>query len=930
MAGNGIGNNIPFFKGIRKADINKLQKHIVLYYNIDKQNATNEKMVQNPILKDFSGNNHYATCNNFSFGNNSGIGSWPIPKCSTTGNNVKLINNYKCVINNINFNGLKFPSIAKDNGEEITIRIKVTNVNSKYNLSFYYYSNITGNIPVDIMNNLKDGITAVTINKSEFRDNEVRQYYICYRNAGDDTSINTTIEILQDYDYNPPTININNTDWSIVRDGYKFSFIGIVTAKTNMLIGNGLFNELPSNKPIRIKAYKHGLQVFFTEKNGGNKKLLLSLQPYEEGEFIIDFDYNDNNRLMFSANIEVSIGETFSFEFLPTYDKYLLFDGVDDYAQSEYINLTERFTVAADVIFINPDTKETAGLSKSNNFYIYNYVDINYAFINTGNNAEHIPKNIFAFNLKHYYFKNNTKQNVNLNQEIPNNYSSVLRIGSNTSTEDRICTKIAIRKIIIFDKILTDRELELVKTVYFTKIDLEAAIRDVLVCHYDIAKQGATNETLSSNPILKDLYNNGNDANLIGFDYKGMSGIGGYYFKTLHSDTNNILNYEVNEDYSLFKFISTKTEGSIFYGLLTSITIGDTYHYKIKVTGLNALRQRYPNIIIINFNNDNIEQDGEYEISGVATYEFMGVTLQNNSEKLPANTPIDITIEQLPLYPNALVSDGIDDYAIVKNKYNYDFTERPIWRSFVNQTLFDENTTKNTITLIKTNSATDVCYDETALNIRLKIKGLKKLIDDNKLVNLSIYPNKDSNTIKYTIINDGIYDINISKEQSINSDSIYFVLFRNTNAEEEDGFINFDEPVIIEQLPTNKSLIFNKDDGYTVIAKKKKIDDSGIHLVTKAISRDNYAEFIIGTDNTYNFGQYNKVDSSPDIIVQTSHKFNGKPINIGNTISTDTLALFRDYAEGNDCGAYALYALLVFNRDLTDEEIEYVKTNLIE
>ena len=899
---------------------------MVLWHDIDKQNATNEKMAQNPILEDFSGNNCYSTCNAFSFDGSSGIGSWPISKCSTTGSNAKLINNYKCVINNIGFSGLKFPNIVKGNGEEITIRIKVTNVNSKYNLSFYYYSSITDNVPVEVMNNLKDGVTTVTINKSEFQDDESRQYYICYRNSGDDTSINTTVEILQDYDYNPPTINKNNASWSIVRDGYKFSFVGTVTASTKYLIGYGLFNGLPSNKPIRIKAYKHGLRVSFTGKNGGIKKLLLSLQPYEEGEFIIDFDYNDD-RLMFSANIEVSIGETFSFEFLPTYDKYLLFDGVDDFAQSEYFSLTERFTVAADVIFINPDTKETAGLIKSSQFYIYNYVDTNFAFINTSNNAEHIPKNIFAFSPKYYYFKDGTKKRVQVKQDIPNISNSVLRIGSNNSTEDRICTKIAIRKIIIFDRILTDRELELVKTVYFTKIDYEAAIKDALVCHYDIAKQGATNETLSSNPILKDLSNNGNDADLIGFDYKGMSGVGGYYFIGLHIVTNNTLNYEVNEDYSLFKFISTKTENNILYSLLGDITIGDTYHYKIKVTGLNALRQRYPNIIITNFNNDNIEQDGEYEISGVATYGFVRVAFQNGNEKIPANTPIDVTIEQLPLYPNALVSDGIDDYGIARNKYAYDFRDKLLWRSIVYADIHN-NATETKVTFDRTNPAADWVYSKPSLNIKIRVTGLKANMDAGKINALRIYPNNNGTESIY-IYEDGDYEIAFTEEQAVDSDAIYFV-FAPKEAFGEDGFVHYGTPITIEQLPVNKSLIFNKDDGYTVIAKRKRINNTNIHLVTKAINAQNYASFIIGTNNTYNFGQYNNVDSSADIIVQTSHKFNGKPINIGNTIDTDTLALFRSYAEGNGWGSYALYSLLVFNRDLTDKEIEYVKTNLIE
>ena len=54
------------------------------------------------------------------------------------------------------------------------------------------------------------------------------------------------------------------------------------------------------------------------------------------------------------------------------------------------------------------------------------------------------------------------------------------------------------------------------------------AIRNSMILWYDLKKQGATNETMSTNPILKDLSGNGHNATCHNFAWSGMSGIGGY------------------------------------------------------------------------------------------------------------------------------------------------------------------------------------------------------------------------------------------------------------------------------------------------------------------------------------------------------------------------------------------------------------------
>ena len=52
-----------------------------------------------------------------------------------------------------------------------------------------------------------------------------------------------------------------------------------------------------------------------------------------------------------------------------------------------------------------------------------------------------------------------------------------------------------------------------------------AAIRRSAVLWYDIAKQGATNETMAENPVLKDLSGHGHDATCYNFGWTEESGI---------------------------------------------------------------------------------------------------------------------------------------------------------------------------------------------------------------------------------------------------------------------------------------------------------------------------------------------------------------------------------------------------------------------
>lgn len=317
-----------------------------------------------------------------------------------------------------------------------------------------------------------------------------------------------------------------------------------------------------------------------------------------------------------------------------------------------------------------------------------------------------------------------------------------------------------------------------------------------MVLWYDLKKQGATNESMAENPVLRDLSGNGHDATCYNFAWSGMSGVGGYADSYINPHW-----YIENR-----RVTATKTEAKINVTGILSKTISIYYQsstgeqaylvpsYKIKVIGLTDGQS------ITYRDSDNtvtfmISNDGEYtlpEINFGAVGKFYGFTFNKLQDSC------NITIEQLPLYPNALVSDGVDDYCLVE--------------------------------------------------------GLRYL---------------------------------------------------------------------------------NKDDGYTVIAKRKYL--TGIRQSCLASKRnsdqpDGAFVFELQSVDWYrvdSFGYQNNMVQleESDISYQTSKSYNGKAINVGEASDNNVLRLLN--LRGNYLANVAFYSFLLFDRDLSTDEIEWVKTNLM-
>lgn len=175
---------------------------------------------------------------------------------------------------------------------------------------------------------------------------------------------------------------------------------------------------------------------------------------------------------------------------------------------------------------------------------------------------------------------------------------------------------------------------------------------------------GLTNEEMSKNPVWKDLTGNGHDLQMKNFAWGGMSGVGGY------SDNFSSDSWKKPSDRSDITWTSSSfnitrvmnTGVQIYYFSKWEESESVIPEKRIIVKGLeDGQVLRYMNVgnrII------EISQDGIYTIP---SFTFKGANSYHGYSLAKKQESCNVTVEQLPLYPGALVFDGVDDYGICNN-----------------------------------------------------------------------------------------------------------------------------------------------------------------------------------------------------------------------------------------------------------------------
>lgn len=161
---------------------------------------------------------------------------------------------------------------------------------------------------------------------------------------------------------------------------------------------------------------------------------------------------------------------------------------------------------------------------------------------------------------------------------------------------------------------------------------------------------GLTNEQMAENPVWKDLTGNGHDLQMKNFDWKGMSGVGGYGDE----------NYQTFYKFTLDDYVFIASPPGVKH-----------MNFTFRVTGLqpgNKLTLAFfgtTNTVYGTWDKDGIYTvDADIVEAGKPTYFYNGY----------GATRGEFTIEILPLYPGFILGDGIDDFAVTEKELNFEDT----------------------------------------------------------------------------------------------------------------------------------------------------------------------------------------------------------------------------------------------------------------
>lgn len=178
---------------------------------------------------------------------------------------------------------------------------------------------------------------------------------------------------------------------------------------------------------------------------------------------------------------------------------------------------------------------------------------------------------------------------------------------------------------------------------------------------------GLTNEMMAAmdDPRIEDADHKGRFLSFKNFAWGGMSGVGGYNQNFNQWGYGNLP--PALQTYTPHKMElnipSTLRTGNVYSNLGKE---GDIYDFTLKIVGLKDGASLRITKGVVSGNIERIEKDGIYKI-----YQPLETSWDQLRIYIVISNPnlvdLNITIEQLPLYPGALVFDGVDDYGICDN-----------------------------------------------------------------------------------------------------------------------------------------------------------------------------------------------------------------------------------------------------------------------
>lgn len=362
---------------------------------------------------------------------------------------------------------------------------------------------------------------------------------------------------------------------------------------------------------------------------------------------------NELSRHSFSAS-KANTSCNITLEFVPLYEGALVTDGKDDMIVSqkivqEMLGGSNVCTVVSMIHQIN--------LSADVNTSINNIRSESVAHVC----ARHLNTAYGKTGIFGYSKQLNTTSNPTLINNILGDKKDCIADGNSViDTTDKYfvqgykyndslyeLSEVAVYWTFISNKVLTTDEIN--QIIAYFKLDKYVTPQVI----YAVKRQGLTNDTPDADWYLKDFSGNGHDMQLYNYAKKLGSGIGKY-----EVDFNTWIpqSYVADSAYTSNKLHITNIKG----GNAILYTKKGTNAMKVKITGIQSFNLVYRYIA----ENDvwealEVDRDGIYELPASTTTTktyYTGFTVPYYIGDC------DITIEQIPDYEGALVSDGKDDY----------------------------------------------------------------------------------------------------------------------------------------------------------------------------------------------------------------------------------------------------------------------------
>lgn len=444
-------------------------------------------------------------------------------------------------------------------------------------------------------------------------------------------------------------------------------------------------------------------------------------------------------------------------------------------------------------------------------------------------------------------------------------------------------------------------------------VDIQA-IKDAMLLWYDLKRQGATNESMAATPELVNLAYDPDKAHVIDWTQFSTRGDGVQQFSIEITSTTNywVINqgayHRTNSIPSFYVEVANLPEGKVinyFYGNGSD----ERQTYAITYNGLHKLPagKISPNVTTATgffISNEN----------GQTVADVVGTTITQVNPSLNATC-----------YNFAWSGEsGIGKY--VQNAFigsTYKFTEVSNgWCLLIN------NYNKDVSWKVKVTCADRPMTLEDGIKFFYTISNeggsefggnLSDAIEDGKVITINPYTGTDN-------VNNIWINLNAVKGYEVVIEQIP----EYPNALVADGV---DDYAKVEGLPILTD--------YTVIAKRKRLDADLTNrgaLASKMAGDSNNGAFIFeliqadtGAKQVVSFGEFNIIQMvDTDISYLTKNSYNGTTIRTGIFPDTDYLNLFKIRNSTGGCASAAIYSFILFNRTLTEEEINWVKTNLIE